>query len=97
MKPFEESMKTGERSFGRVLLWCVVVCTLIVTLFVSLAMPKLLEWYFDPPVSMGISCKDPIIWALQRFQLAQVIGVAVGAFLGLLMAIKLTRKSTKSV
>jgi hypothetical protein len=49
---------------------------------VSLYMPQLIEWYFDPPMSMGISCRDSIAWALKRFQWAQLISIGVGALMG---------------
>ncbi|MBI1861279.1 MAG: hypothetical protein HYR96_10220 [Deltaproteobacteria bacterium] len=52
--------------------------------------PRLIAWWFEPPVPLGFSCRTPIEYALQRLQWAQLIGVAVGATAGpiLFMAFK---------
>jgi hypothetical protein len=45
--------------------------------------PRLIVWYFNPPVEVGFSCNAPITWALHRLLWAQLGGVVVGGALGL--------------
>jgi len=40
--------------------------------------PKVIAWYFNPPIEMAINCKIPIEWALRKLQLAQLVGTIVG-------------------
>lgn len=47
--------------------------------------PKVIAWYFDPPAQFGISCREPIEWALKRLQTAQAVGSLVGAVASVLI------------
>ncbi len=60
---------------------------LIVSLFVGLTLgaavmglvsPSLIAWYFDPPASIGVSCKDAVTWGISAYQKIVLIGGLVG-------------------
>ncbi len=59
--------------------------------------PKMIAWYFNPPVQFGVSCVESIQWALKRLQWAQVIGVAVGALAALVLYIAVRRRRPPQV
>ena len=44
--------------------------------------PRLIAWYFNPPVNIGIDCRNAVEWAMRKLQIAQmgsfVLGIAVG-------------------
>ncbi len=66
------------------LFWAVVLGALCGGSLASWLSPKMIAWYFDPPAGFGVSCKAPIEWALQKLQIAQLVGTGVGAFFGIL-------------
>ena len=66
-----------------------VSCT---TTLVSIYMPKVLLWYFDPPSQIGVSCISSIDWAIQRLQIAQGAALVLGAILGLILGFRLRRR-----
>ncbi len=45
--------------------------------------PSGIAWYFDPPVDMGVSCREATEWAMARFRNAQFFGVLGGGILGI--------------
>lgn len=40
--------------------------------------PSMISWYFQPPVSMGIDCRNAVEWAISRFIVAEIGGAALG-------------------
>ena len=65
---------------------------------VSIYMPRMILWYFEPPMPMGVSCTSSIRWAVNRLLVAQIYSIGVGAILGLLLGLKFRKnKSTKSI
>lgn len=59
---------------------------------ISLLMPKILSWWFEPPSTIGVSCAPSITWAIEQFRWSQLIGMGLGALLGLVVGIKYLRK-----
>jgi hypothetical protein len=47
--------------------------------------PRMISWYFTPPVEFGINCKPPLEWALRKMQIAELLGITLGAALGLVV------------
>ena len=47
--------------------------------------PKYIVWFFEPPVQFGISCREPLTWALGRMQTLQIGALVVGAILGVVV------------
>lgn len=45
--------------------------------------PKVIAWYFDPPVNIGVNCRNATEWSMRKLQLAQSVGLGAGAILGL--------------
>lgn len=59
-----------------------IVGAALFVLLISWLAPHYLVWYFEPPVALAVSCKEPVEWALIRMQRAQIAAVVVGAILG---------------
>jgi len=62
-------------------LWIAAGGGLVGGMFTSWLAPKMIAWYFNPPIEMAINCNAPIQWALIRLQWAQLIGTVSGAVL----------------
>ena len=58
--------------------------------------PKYIVWFFEPPVQFGISCREPLTWALGRMQSAQIIALVVGSLLGLVTLVLFRRRRAKN-
>jgi len=54
--------------------------------------PSMISWYFDPPTSIGISCKEAVVWGINAYQKMVMIGGILGLFAGVVLAIVLRRK-----
>ncbi len=55
--------------------------------------PTLIAWWFEPPVEVGCSCQEPILWAMSTFRRTQLVGLVSGAIAGF-VAWALFRRST---
>ena len=71
-----------------------IVTTLAI---VSIYMPRMILWYFDPPQPMGITCTSSIRWAVDRLLVTQLYSIGVGAVIGLLIGLKFARRKPVSV
>lgn len=49
------------------------------SMLVSWIAPKAIAWYFDPPVNIGVNCREATVWSMQNLQRAQFVGLLVGA------------------
>ena len=47
--------------------------------------PRMIKWWFTPPVETVPRCSEAIAWALSRLQWAQLWGVIVGIVVGLVV------------
>ena len=65
-----------------------ILTILVFVTLVSVYMPRMILWYFDPPTTNGISCAESIRWSLQKLQNAQLISIGVGAVIGFLFGLK---------
>lgn len=45
---------------------------------VSWFAPKMISWYFQPPVDIGLNCGPATAWSMNRLRLCQFIGFGVG-------------------
>lgn len=61
----------------------VVVTGLLGAVLSSWISPSAIAWYFDPPTNIGVNCRGAVEWALEKFQVAQLMGLGIGAVLGL--------------
>jgi hypothetical protein len=55
--------------------------------------PKVIAWYADPPVDIGVSCRSAIEWGMARLQTVQLGGLVVGLICGLSVMFYLTREA----
>jgi hypothetical protein len=60
-------------------------------LLTSYLSPKIISWYFDPPVNMGVNCNGAVEWAMARLQTAQLFGVFGGMVLGFVVTFIITK------
>lgn len=72
-----------------IILFCVFVGTTLTALF----SPTVVSWYFDPPTSIGVSCKEAVSWGINAYQKMVMIGGVLGLIGGVLMAIILRKKT----
>lgn len=83
----ETALENGKRIANWVL-WG----SLIGVLITSWLAPKMIIWYFTPPVDYGFNCSAPITWALMRLRYVQLVGLASGAVLGLVSMLVWSRR-----
>jgi hypothetical protein len=60
--------------------------------FTGLVSPSMIAWYFDPPTSIGVSCKEAVVWGIAAYQKLLLIGGAVGLGIASVIAILTRRK-----
>lgn len=63
----------------------------------ALFSPSMIGWYFDPPTSIGVSCKEAVVWGINAYQKMVMIGGAIGLCFGLVIAVLLRRKKPAPV
>ena len=59
---------------------------LVGTLLSSWLGPRVIAWWFEPPVYNGVNCRPATEWAMGRLLWVQIIGLGLGLVLGLLLA-----------
>lgn len=57
--------------------------------------PDAISWYFDPPVDIGVNCKEATVWAMERFRFAQLVAMSAGAILSIVATIFIAKKLSK--
>ena len=58
----------------------------------ALFSPTMVSWYFDPPTSIGVSCKEAVVWGINAYQKMVMIGGGFGLLGGIVLAVLLRRK-----
>lgn len=74
-----------------------VIGGLLGSLLVSWLAPKVIAWYFDPPVNIGVNCRDATEWSMRNLQKAQVTGLLMGALLALSIVYLRQRSAEKKL
>jgi len=46
--------------------------------------PKMIAWYFEPPVEIGVNCRPAVEWGLEKLQWFQTGGLLGGCLLGII-------------
>lgn len=68
---------------------------LVVLALVSVYVPRMILWYYEPGASLGISCTPTVRSALEKLIYAQGYAVLGGAIIGLLVGNWIYRRRTK--
>jgi hypothetical protein len=58
--------------------------------------PKGIAWYFDPPVNIGINCREATEWAMGNLIKMQLFGIVGGGGIAAILN-TLSRKKTRKV
>lgn len=58
----------------------------------ALFSPSVISWYFDPPTSIGVSCKEAVVWGINAYQKVVMLGGIVGLIGGIVLSIVMRRK-----
>lgn len=66
------------------------------TTLTALFAPGVVSWYFDPPTSIGVSCKEAVVWGINAYQKMVLVGGAFGLIGGLVLTFTVFKKK-KSV
>jgi len=64
------------------LFWFILFGGLLGAFLTSWLAPKAIAWYFDPPVNIGVNCKEATQWSMAKLQTAQFIGLCAGCVFG---------------
>lgn len=72
-----------------IILFCFFVGTTITALFA----PGIVSWYFDPPTSIGVSCKEAVTWGINAYQKMILVGGVLGLIGGIVMAVVFRKKN----
>ncbi len=73
--------------------YIVLFCFFLGSTISALFAPGIVSWYFDPPTSIGVSCKEAVGWGINAYQKMVLIGGVMGLFSGIVVAFFLKRKS----
>jgi hypothetical protein len=71
-----------------IILFCFFVGTSLTALFA----PGIVSWYFDPPTSIGVSCREAVTWGINAYQKMILVGGIIGLIAGVVMAILFRKK-----
>ena len=70
---------------------------LVGALLASWLAPKGIAWYFDPPVNIGVNCREATEWAMSRLLMTQFWGLVSGVIASLLIASFLRKRRARDL
>ena len=73
-------------------LYIILFCFFFGTTLTAFFAPGIVSWYFEPPTSIGISCKEAVGWGIHAYQKMVLTGGAIGLVAGLVAAIVFRKK-----
>lgn len=85
----QNTQKSSTKFILGMTLGGVLICVAIVSMY----FPKMISWYFEPPMPMGVSCTSSIRWAIEKLQMAQIYAILVGAVVGFFVGMKFRKRS----
>jgi hypothetical protein len=68
---------------------------LIGTILTTWIGPRVIAWYFDPPTSIGVSCKSATEWAMNSMRWTQIWGLLLGTVAGGIVALFFKKKTVQ--
>lgn len=88
--------KTSSRT--NKILYGTATFALLGALLSSYIGPKIIAWYFDPPVNIGVNCRQAVEWSMAKLQVTQFFGLLAGIVIGLVAMIFFTHpKKPKTI
>jgi hypothetical protein len=63
-----------------------LVCGILFGILATWLGPKMIAYYYAPPVPTAFACNDSIAWAMNKLVLTQLIGTGLGFVIGLILA-----------
>jgi len=73
-------------------LYIILFCFFLSATATALFAPSIVAWYFDPPTSIGVSCKEAVTWGITAYQKMVLIGGALGLVVGVVVAVLLRQR-----
>jgi len=74
-----------------------LVCALIFGLLATWLGPKLISYWYSPPVAAGaaaaFNCTEAVDWAMHKLVLTQILGTVIGLAVGMAFGIAMRRKA----
>lgn len=67
-------------------IYIVIFCFFLGATATALFAPSIVSWYFDPPTSIGVSCKEAVTWGINAYQKMVMLGGVVGLVGGVVAA-----------
>ena len=74
-------------------LYIILFCFFVGSTITALFAPGIVSWYFDPPTSIGVSCKEAVTWGINAYQKMVLVGGVMGLVAGVVMALLLRNKN----
>jgi ABC-type phosphate/phosphonate transport system permease subunit len=73
-----------------------LVCALIFGLLATWLGPKMISYWYTPPVAAGaasaFNCTEAVNWAMNKLVLTQLVGTVIGVVVGLVLGIVMRRR-----
>jgi ABC-type phosphate/phosphonate transport system permease subunit len=73
-----------------------LVCALIFGLLATWLGPKMISYWYTPPVPSGaasaFNCTDAVNWAMNKLVVTQLVGTLIGVVVGLALGVVMRRK-----
>ena len=73
-----------------------LVCALIFGLLATWLGPKMISYWYTPPVPAGaasaFNCTDAVNWAMNKLVLTQLVGTVIGVVVGIVLGVLMHRK-----
>jgi ABC-type antimicrobial peptide transport system permease subunit len=72
-----------------------LVCGIVFGIGATWLGPKMIAYWYSPPVPNAFNCTDAVGWAMHRLIWTQLIGTAIGLVVGLVIGILMRGKKTE--
>ena len=72
-----------------------IIMSLLGSILANWLGPKVLAWYFEPPVEIGFNCRPAVEWGMEKLQYMQAGGLVGGLLLGGILGLVFSKKETK--
>jgi uncharacterized protein YacL len=69
-----------------------LICAIIFGIAATWLGPKMIAYYYAPPVPTAFACNESVSWAMHKLVLTQLIGTAIGLVVGLVIGVLMRGK-----